>query len=622
MATFWNLSRVFLAVMMSGALPAWSQQDRNLEVRRAEAGERRVALVIGQSAYKTAPLRNPVNDARAIAQALRTAGFEVTLKEDLNQRGLFEAAREFGAKLREDGVALFYYAGHGMQVRDRNYLIPVEADIQSELEVPYTSLDVNFVMDLMGRARSRMNLVILDACRNNPFARSFRSAAQGLAQMEAPGGTLIAYATAPGKVASDGAGDNGLYTQYLLKHLPTPGLPVEIVFKRVREDVERETRSQQVPWESSSVKGDFFFVPPKPAAVLASVKPAPVVVPPAIDAALQTELAFWDAIKASSNASDYEAYLTAYPNGRFAPLARARVSTLQQQAAMQGDARDLAFWDSIKLSTNPAEYEAYLAQFPKGQFASLARARAQALRQPVAAVAPAPLAAPPKPAAAAAPVVPTPAPAPVQLASAAPSSAAIAAASGRPAVGERWVYQHIDLWKPAVKNRVTVAVTAADHAGITERASARIGARNIESEALHKPDLALSALPLGESTLLELSPFARNLELLKPGESFVLREMPLTGGAAIGQWGIRGTVHGEEEVSTPIGKFRAWRVEVLGDSTQTVIGSSVRRFSLTLWYAPEFKRYVRLAYESFAYLDRARLAPFNRDVLELVEVPR
>ena len=271
--------------------------------------------------------------------------------------------------------------------------------------MPYSSLDVNFVMDVMNRARSRMNLVILDACRNNPFSRSFRSAATGLAQMDAPGGTLLAYATAPGKVASDGTGDNGLYTQYLLKHLPTPGLPVEIVFKRVREDVEKETKSQQVPWESSSVKGDFFFVPPRLIAQVALAAPAPVV--PALDTVAQAEFAFWDSIKSSNSAADYQAYLTSYPTGRFATLAKARVAALERQTSTQGDSRDQSFWDSIRSSNNPAEYEAYLAQYPKGQYAAIARTRIEQFRRQAAAAAAPPPA--PTPAPASAPVAAAPA---------------------------------------------------------------------------------------------------------------------------------------------------------------------------------------------------------------------
>ena len=369
--------RALWGIVIFAVALAAQAQDRTLSVSSREAGER-LALVIGNSAYKVGPLRNPANDARAMAAALRSSGFEVMHGENLSYRRLFEMTRDFGRKLNPGVVALFYYAGHGLQVRDRNFLIPVEADPQSEEEVPYTSVDVNFLLDVMNRARSRVNIVILDACRNNPFARSFRSGSSGLAQMDAPSGTLIAYATAPGRVASDGTGEHGLYTQHLLAHLTTPGLPIEILFKRVREGVERATESQQVPWESSSLKGDFSFVAAEPAAPAAPAQAAA----PAPDAAF--ELAFWDSIKASSQVADYRAYLTEYPDGRFAVLAKARIATLAPAA------------------------------------------------QPAAPRPPSPQTAP----------APTP---PSQLAAIAPSAMVT---TGAPVVGDKWIYRYADLWTP------------------------------------------------------------------------------------------------------------------------------------------------------------------------------
>ena len=241
---------------------------------QAARSEQRIALVIGNAAYKVDPLDNTVNDARAVAQALSAAQFKVSLRENLDRRSLFEALRVFGSQLTEDTVAVFYYAGHGLQLRDRNFLIPVDADIQSEDEIPISGVDVGFILGRMSFARSRVNIVILDACRNNPFAGRTRPLAQGLAQMDAPVGTLLAYATAPGKLASDGAGAQGVYAAHLTKHLLTPGLPVEIVFRRVREGVVRDTKQVQVPWESSSLQGDFAFVPTAVAAL------PPVAAPP------------------------------------------------------------------------------------------------------------------------------------------------------------------------------------------------------------------------------------------------------------------------------------------------------------------------------------------------------
>jgi len=254
---------VFIAQSVSG-------QGRNLAVSTAATapGEQRIALVIGNGGYKSSPLINPVNDARAMVRVLGESGFRVISRENAGQKEMQLALRDFGDALKNGGVGLFYYAGHGMQVKGRNYLIPVDAHIEREDEVVYNGVDANQVLDKMESAGNRLNIVILDACRNNPFARGFRSAGNGLAQMDAPVGTLIAFSTAPGSVASDGTGDNGLYTQYLLRTIKAPGTKIEDVFKRVRANVRRDTEGKQIPWESTSLEGDFVFVPrpPKPPA--------------------------------------------------------------------------------------------------------------------------------------------------------------------------------------------------------------------------------------------------------------------------------------------------------------------------------------------------------------------
>ncbi len=289
----------------------------------ALAQERRVALVIGNAAYKSVTsLQNPVNDSKAVAEQLRKLGFEVIEKQNLGREGFAGVVREFGDKLRGASVGLFYFAGHGLQVKGRNYLVPVDADIAREDEVPYRSFDVNEVLDKMDSARTAVNLVVLDACRNNPFARSFKPAQTGLAQMDAPTGTLIAFATAPGSVAQDGEGSNGLYTGALLKHIAAPGVAVEQMFKRVRVDVVNASKNQQVPWESSSLNRDFSFAnapAAKPTVVVAASNPAAT-----IATELALDLAFWDAVKDSRSPADYRAYLEQYPNGRFAALARVR----------------------------------------------------------------------------------------------------------------------------------------------------------------------------------------------------------------------------------------------------------------------------------------------------------
>jgi uncharacterized caspase-like protein len=297
-------------------------------MRSVAVTETRLALVIGNAAYRTDPLDNPVNDARAIGAALRQAGFAVEQHENLDRSALLEALRRFGGRLNENTVAVMYYAGHGLQLRDRNYLIPVDAEIRSEDEIPIAGIDLGFVLGRMSHARSRVNIVILDACRNNPFIGKSGPAAQGLAPMDAPVGTLLAFATAPGKLAADaGAGSassaNSIYASHLARQLLAPGLPVEQVFKRVREGVVRDTQAQQVPWESSSLQGEFAFVPAAAA--------APATAGADVEAA--GELAFWNSIQQAQRPDEYRAYLRQYPQGRFAALARTRMESLEPPAS-------------------------------------------------------------------------------------------------------------------------------------------------------------------------------------------------------------------------------------------------------------------------------------------------
>ncbi len=221
--------------------------------------DKKVALVIGNSKYSAAPLTNPENDAKAMAQALRESGFEVLQYSNLSKREFEESVRAFGSKINRGGVALFFFAGHGMQVKGVNYLLPVGANIQKETDIEFEAVDAGRIMSEIESAGSRLNIVILDACRNNPFVRGTRSAARGLAVMSAPSGTVVAYATGPGEVASDGDGKNGLYTQELLKNIREPNMKIEDVLKRTRIAVKDKTSGQQVPWENTSLDGDFYF---------------------------------------------------------------------------------------------------------------------------------------------------------------------------------------------------------------------------------------------------------------------------------------------------------------------------------------------------------------------------
>lgn len=226
--------------------------------------ERRVALVFGNASYKSSPLRNPVNDATDFSEALRSLGFEVTLIRDASISQMREATRRFADVLPASDVALIYYAGHGVEVKGRNYLIPVTADIKHEYELEEQAYDAGRWLDMLeggaNSGRQRVNVVILDACRDNAFTRGWRSASRGLARMDAPAGTFIAFATAPGRVAADGDRQrNSPFTASLLKAMQQPNLPIELVFKEVRRMVLQETRGEQVPWDNSSLVGDFVF---------------------------------------------------------------------------------------------------------------------------------------------------------------------------------------------------------------------------------------------------------------------------------------------------------------------------------------------------------------------------
>ncbi len=223
--------------------------------------QNRYALIIGNSSYKDAPLRNPANDAKAIAIELKGLDFKVSSYTNLDKAGMKEAIRDFEDKVKENkGVAVFYYAGHGLQSNGSNWLVPVDAKIEREYDIEDACVKADVVLRMLEMNENPMNIVILDACRNNPFSGKTRSLSRGLAQPDnAPKGSIIAFATAPGTTASDGDGQNGLYTQELIKALRKPGLSVEQMFKEIRINVIKLSSNKQTPWENSSLLGDFYF---------------------------------------------------------------------------------------------------------------------------------------------------------------------------------------------------------------------------------------------------------------------------------------------------------------------------------------------------------------------------
>ena len=260
---FGSLSCVLLlCVLMLMPWKVMSAEERTLVRNNTQPHqETRIALLIGNGDYQIGRLSNPVNDVRDMAKLLRELGFEVIAKENLGRIVMGEVIRDFGQRLQDGGVGLFYFAGHGMQVNGHNYLIPVDANIQTEDEVSFQGVDVGQVLAKMQSAKNRLNIVVLDACRNNPYARSFRSTVSGLAKMDAPVGTLVAYATSPGRTAADGSGRNGTYTSHLLQYMKQPKLEIGHLFRQVRREVRRSTNNKQTPWEASSLVGEFYFVP-------------------------------------------------------------------------------------------------------------------------------------------------------------------------------------------------------------------------------------------------------------------------------------------------------------------------------------------------------------------------
>lgn len=259
---------------------------------------RRIALVIGNANYLYAnALPNPVHDANLIANVLQSEGFDVTRVTDADQRAMKSAFSGFVGKVQiagPDAVALVYYAGHGVQYRGVNYLIPIDAKLETEAQLDIETISADSVMQAIGAAGSKLNIVILDACRNSPF-RSFRAVSRGLAPIDAPQGTLVAFSTAPGQSARDGtAGGNSPYSSALGEMLRQPGLRIEDVFKRVRQRVNQETGGEQTPWESSSLVGDFY--PAGGGAQPLPLNPVPAYNPPNFAPPQQTKQYYyvWD----------------------------------------------------------------------------------------------------------------------------------------------------------------------------------------------------------------------------------------------------------------------------------------------------------------------------------------
>lgn len=276
MAARWFLA---IAVMLCMAMP------------HVALAEKRIALVIGNAAYDGSlpSLPNPVRDAKLIGDALKKVGFEVILVRDASQKEMKRAIAQFGDEIVAGGAdvtALFYYAGHGLQVEGANYLVPVSAEIEKEGDVDLESVAADSILRQMEHSGARTSIVILDACRNNPLSRGFRSASRGLARMETPNGSFLAYSTAPGDVAADGDGKNSPFAKALAAEMVKPNQAIEETFRNVRIGVMQATNQQQTPWDSSSMLVPFYFAGPASASAAPVVAVAPAAQPaPAVQAA-------------------------------------------------------------------------------------------------------------------------------------------------------------------------------------------------------------------------------------------------------------------------------------------------------------------------------------------------
>ena len=318
-----RLHTCFFAVVFACAAlakPAWAYDDR-------------VALVIGNDSYPSEPLRNAVNDARAVAKTLTDLGFKVVVKTNADINTMRSAAVEFSRLLEGANAAVFYYAGHGIQYRDKNFLIPVDAKLTSEAEIVYHALEVGQILENMDDAKVRFKFIVLDACRNNPFRNVFSST--GLAKLsKVPPGTIISYAAAAGSVAADSAtdGENGLYTKHFLKEVRDMRVPAGEMFARVQTAVATESRNLQLPevYSTPLPRGAFVFADRGGGTTTASAGAANQTVSGDAQASLDRE--FWTSIKDGKNLNDFQAYLDQFPNGTFARLARNRIASLRGDA--------------------------------------------------------------------------------------------------------------------------------------------------------------------------------------------------------------------------------------------------------------------------------------------------
>ena len=326
--------------------------------------EQRVALVIGNSNYQNAPqLANPDNDAQSMAQFLNSAGFEVISATDLGQNDMLRVVQDFSAKVSARGpntVAMVYYAGHGVQLAGENYLVPVDAKVSNQTELVNDSVRLVDVMSTLETIPSRMRIVILDACRNNPFP-NVNDAGRGLAIVDAPNGSIVGYSTAPGAEALDGAGGHSPYTQAFLNVAREPNVPIEQLFKRVRLQVNQTTSGAQIPWESSSLTSDFTFFGDTAVAANRAPVNAPVVQMASNLPSRSTRQAY-DYVVSEGRPEYYQEFIQMYPHDPLCDHIRWLLSNLLLSQA----------WHQAVLANSPIGYQAFYKNYGNSPYAQMA----------------------------------------------------------------------------------------------------------------------------------------------------------------------------------------------------------------------------------------------------------
>ena len=326
--------------------------------------EQRVALVIGNSNYKNAPqLQNPDNDAQSMAQFLNSAGFEVVAATDLTQNDMLRVVQDFSAKVSARGpntVAMVYYAGHGVQLAGENYLVPVDAKVSNPTELVSNSVRLVDVMSTLETIPSRMRIVVLDACRNNPFPE-VNDTGRGLAIVDAPNGSIVGYSTAPGMEAADGDGNHSPYTSAFLNIAREPNLPIEQLFKRVRLEVNHATRGRQTPWESSSLTSDFYFF--GDTAVAAGREPdRRPILQMAANLPSRSVRQAYDYVVSEGSPEYYEEFIRLYPNDPLCDDIRVLYYNLKVAKA----------WHKAVLANSPFAYKTFHENYSTSLYAPAA----------------------------------------------------------------------------------------------------------------------------------------------------------------------------------------------------------------------------------------------------------